>query len=288
VNARWLLIAAVGCGTRAPAPMVSNHAPSWKYDCAPRLERSVHADAHGVDRLVAPIDDALRTCWRIAVRIVDAGNPVVPPPSCRALRVSELRLSADWLASCRRFEAGSPPSRPTFAARSSPLLDPGLVVSVGLRPRLVDSDGDGIPDARDRCPDLAAAEGDVDGCPRRVRLQGFLPSHTPAIPPYDLTPAAQSICSAVADVVAHFATAPNPTIALALSQQWNADRTRYEIEWPVESTIAPVEDALNACLRDWTGDVTSANDGRRLRWQKGRFLVELRTSPERRLSIALE
>jgi hypothetical protein len=289
MRACWLPIAVAGCSAQTPQPVaVSNHAPGWQQHCAPLLEGSVHADAKGVDRLVVPVDDDLRTCWKLAVRIVDAGRPVAPPPSCRALRVSELHPSADWLARCRRFEAGAPPS--TQIATRPPMRRPfgvelfpaGLVVDFGR-----DTDRDGVPDSEDRCPDLAGDGTRDDGCPRRIALRravlGGIPLQSPAMPPYDLTPAAQTICGAVQDVVAHWTAAPNPTIPLTLAQRWTADR--YEIEWPAESSIAPVEDALRACLSAWTLDTTTTGDARALRWQKARFSVELRTSPERRLAI---
>jgi hypothetical protein len=296
MRACWLLIAVAGCSAQTAQPVVmSNHAPGWQRHCAPLLEGSVHADASGVDRLAAPVDDDLRRCWKLAVRIVDAGRPVAPPPSCRALRVSDLRLSADWLARCRRFEAGaptisqvatrSPAMRPPLLRRSlgAELFPAGRVVDFGR-----DSDRDGVPDTEDRCPDLAGDATRDDGCPRAVILRravvlGAIPLQSPAVPPYDLTPAAQTICAAVQDVVAHWTAAPNPTIPLTLAQRWTADR--YEIDWPGESTIAPVEDALRTCLSAWTLDTTTTGDARALRWQKARFSVELRTSPERRLAI---
>src|SRR5262249_11344143 len=89
VRACWLPIAVAGCTAQTSQPVMSNHAPGWEQHCAPLLESSVHADASGVDRLVARVDDDLRGCWKLAVRIVDAGRPVAPPPSCRALRASE-------------------------------------------------------------------------------------------------------------------------------------------------------------------------------------------------------
>jgi len=284
----WLVIAAMGCHAGTPAAVVSNHAPSWKQHCAPLLEQSVRADADGVDHLVARVDDDLRTCWRLAVRIVDAGHPVAPPPSCRALRVSEMRLSADWLASCRRFEAGAPPPRPALASRRVSTI--GVVRYMpSAAAAAADSDHDGVPDLRDRCPDEPADGNSVDGCPGRLRINALregVPLQAPAMPPYDLTPAAQGICGAVQDIVAHFAAAPNPTIPLALAQQWSADARRYDVEWPVESTIAPVEDALRACLADWSLEIVKTREARRLRWQKAHLLVELRTAPERLLSIA--
>src|SRR5262245_25105513 len=114
------MIAAMGCGGHPPTPVVSNHAPSWRQHCAPLLERSVHADARGIEHLAAPVDDNLRMCWQLAIRIVDAGRPVAPPPSCRALRVAEPRPSADWLARCRRFEAGASLGRPVVAKHVQP------------------------------------------------------------------------------------------------------------------------------------------------------------------------
>jgi len=296
VRACWLLIAVAGCNTQSPKPVVmSNHAPTWQQHCAPLLEGSVHADASGIDRLVAPADDDLRGCWKLAVRIVDAGRPVATPPSCRALRVSDLHLSADWLARCRRFEAGTPQvatHAPMHRSVRDRLLAGTLVVDL-VRAGLIggserDSDNDGVPDFRDRCPEEPGDETSIDGCPRRgVALRHAVvlgtPLQSPAMPPYDLTPAAQTVCAAVQDVVAHWTAAPNPTIPLTLAQRWTADR--YEIEWPAESTIAPVEDALRACLSAWTLDTTTTGDARALRWDNARFSVELRTAPERRLAI---
>jgi hypothetical protein len=291
VRACWLVIAVAGCNAQTAQPVVmSNHAPAWRQHCAPLLEGSVHADASGVDRLVARVDDDLRGCWKLAVRIVDAGGPVAPPPSCRALRVSELHLSADWLARCRRFEAGTPPTsqiatrpppmRRSFGAERFPAK---RVVDFGR-----DSDRDGIPDSEDRCPDAAGDGTRDDGCPRGVVLRravvlGAIPLQSPAMPPYDLTPAAQSICAAVHDVVARFASAPEPTIPLAIAQRWTAGR--YDVEWPAESTVSPVEDALRACLHEWSLEIVTTRDTRSLRWQKSGFLVELRTAPAPQLVV---
>jgi hypothetical protein len=288
MRACWVLIAVAGCSAQTPPPVMSNHALGWSQHCAPLLEASVHADASGVDRLVARVDDDLRTCWKLAVRIVDAGRPVAPPPSCRAMRVSELRLSADWLASCRRFEAGTPAVQPVVAKHARPIEPSGYELLAARGVMAIDTDRDGVPDFRDRCPDEPGDEASTDGCPsgrlpaRRVIL-GAIPLQAPAMPPYDLTPAAQTICAAVHDVIAHWSATPNPTIPLTLAQRWTADR--YEIEWPAESAIASVEDALRTCLSEWTLDATTAGDARSLRWHDARFSVELRTSPERRLAI---
>jgi hypothetical protein len=253
----------------------------------------VHADASGIDRLIARPDDDLRRCWKLAVRIVDAGRPVAPPPSCRALRVSELRLSAGWLARCRRFEAGNPSSRPVVA-KPAHRVEPFARAVLARGGFVPDSDQDGVPDFRDRCPEEPGDDASTDGCPHRtlrrgvalehVIVLGGLPLQTPAMPPYDLTPAAQTVCVAVQDVVAHWTATPNPTIPLALAQRWSAGR--FEIEWPVESTVSPVEDALRACLHEWSLDIATASDMRNLRWQKAGFLVELRTAPAPRLVIA--
>jgi hypothetical protein len=290
----------MGCGARPVPPVLSHHAPSWKQHCAPLLERSVHADARGVDRLVLPIDDDLRQCWRLAMHIVDAGRPIAPPPSCRALRVAEPHPSASWLATCRHFEAGAAPARPVVAKRTQP-RERGVRVFRGIA--LIDSDHDGIPDFKDRCPDEAGDDSSTDGCPRgqspeAVRLLDGTPAtravaleldtlrlQAPAMPPYDLTPAAQGICAAVHDVIAHFSFAPNPTIPLALAQAWSSDHHRYDIAWPDESTITPVEDALRGCLGEWSLDIVTTSDRRLLRWQKAQFLIELHTAPERRMSI---
>src|SRR5262245_12341368 len=98
--------------------------------------------------------------------------------------------------------AGSSGATDRFGRRVN-LLAPGVLA--------IDSDQDGVPDFRDRCPDEPGDEGSTDGCPRGripetvrlidgvpatslVTLEGAVQLHPPAMPPYDLTPAAQGIC----------------------------------------------------------------------------------------------
>jgi hypothetical protein len=265
-----LIVVVAGCASRAPAPTtIANSVPGWSERCAELVESSVRVDTAGVDRLVVPVDDTLRACWRAAFQVVNERRERVISPSCRALRFAEPPPSEAWLASCRRYEAIVPP--PHVAARpqpSTPRMFGGLG---GGRVILADEDDPGL--------------GRVDQC----RGQGcFLrtlddESRMPLAPPYDLTPSAKHVCDAVAEVVTHFAIRPSPELPLVVEMRW--EHLTWWIAWPPDSTITPVEDALASCLAKWT--VTTVDtQGRAIRWSKGSFVVELVTSPERRLSIS--
>ena len=130
-----------------------------------------------------------------------------------------------------------------------------------------------------------------DTLPRPIRLQAAActfgdcagVADEPVMPPYDLTPSARHVCDAVSEVVTHFAVRPSPELPLVVEMRW--DHMTWWIAWPPDSTITPVEDALASCLAKWT--VTTVDtQGRAIRWSKGAFVVELVTSPERRLSIS--
>ncbi|HEV7558854.1 MAG TPA: hypothetical protein VGO00_25455, partial [Kofleriaceae bacterium] len=129
-----------------------------------------------------------------------------------------------------------------------------------------------------------------DRLPRPIRLQGAACTFgdcgvddQPVMPPYDLTPSARHVCDAVSEVVTHFAVRPSPELPLVVEMRW--DHLTWWIAWPPDSTITPVEDALASCLASWTV-TTVETQGRAIRWSKGAFVVELVTSPERRLSIS--
>jgi hypothetical protein len=272
-----IAVVVAGCASRAPVTPIANSAPGWSERCAELVESSVRVDAAGVDRLVVPIDDTLRACWRAAFEVVNERRERVVPPSCRALRFAEPPPSEAWLASCRRYEAIVPPphlaqpaTKPRF--RFDAEQDP-----YGGSRRLIlqRADDSLVVDERGIRPiRLQAAACTLGDC-------GF--TDEPVMPPYDLTPSAQHVCDAVAEVITHFAVRPSPELPLVVETRW--EQLTWWIAWPPDSTITPVEDALSSCLAKWAVTTVDTH-GRALRWSKGAFVVELVTSPERRLSIS--
>jgi hypothetical protein len=270
----FVLVVVAGCASRAPVTAIANSVPSWSERCAEIVESSVRVDASGVDHLVVPIDDTLRACWRAAFQVVNERRERVIPPSCRALRLAEPPPSEAWLASCRRYEAIVPPPHVAERARDTRAV--------------FDADQDPYGQANVR---RVIVKRDDNDLPRPIRLQpaactfgdcrGVVDG--PVMPPYDLTPSARHVCDAVSEVVTHFAIRPSPELPLVVEMRW--DHLTWWIAWPPDSTITPVEDALASCLAHWT--VTTVDtQGRAIRWSKGGFVVELVTSPERRLSIS--
>jgi hypothetical protein len=259
-----LAVVMAGCASRAPVTPIANSAPGWSDRCAEIVESSVRVDAAGVDRLVVPVDDTLRACWRAAFQVVNERRERVVPPSCRALRFAEPPPSEAWLASCRRYEAIVPPPHVADRPRTSS-VDDGPYERRRIRRLVTDRPIDG------------------ETLPQVIRLEPTALRDEPTMPPYDLSPSAQHVCDAVTDVVTNFATRPSPELPLVVEMRWV--RLTWSITWPPDSTITPVEDALASCLAKWT--VTTVDtQGRAIRWSKGAFVVELVTSPERRLSIS--
>jgi hypothetical protein len=272
----FVIVVLAGCASRAPVRPIANSAPGWSERCAELVESSVRVDADGIDHLVVPIDDTLRACWRAAFQVVNERRERVIPPSCRALRFAEPPPTEAWLASCRRYEAIVPPPHVAERPQRTSRLFGGFGGVI-----LVDQDDPdlGRPRIRPLSP-TTVEECGAQGC----FLQPFdRESRMPPAPPYDLTPSAQHVCDAVTEVVSHFAIRPSPELPLVVEMRW--DHLTWWIAWPPDSTITPVEDALASCLAKWT--VTTVDtQGRAIRWSKGAFVVELMTSPERRLSIS--
>jgi len=239
----------------------------------------VQTGADGVDRLVVPVDDRLRACWRAAFEMVDRHKPTVIAPSCKALELAEPRPSPRWLESCRRYEAVAI-QPPLALAQAAPRRDvPRARAPIDPTTIRLATSREIVPLERPRVLRVNDAVGDA-------RFERS-PLPSPPVPPYDLTAAAKQACGAVGEVMQQFAKHPTPELPLVVDARWNLDLDRVTFVWPAESEISPVEDALTSCLAGWTSTAAATVDGTRtMTWSSPPFAVELITSPERKLSIS--
>jgi hypothetical protein len=253
------------CASPAPRAPIANSVPGWSARCARIVEESVRVDAGGVDRLVVPVDDTLRACWRAAFEVVNQRRTNVIAPSCRALKLAEPPPSEKWLASCRRYEVVG--LQPRFAAIAEVRIKPAPPPALGFGGR--------------RQLTLLAPREPLLPVELVARRLGDTPA-PPPVPPYDLTPAAKQVCAAITDLTTMFTARPSPQLPLVVDARWDGDA--FALTWPNDSEITPIEDALAGCLAGWTVVVTTG--ARRIvTWENATFAVKLVTSPERKLAI---